>query len=154
MHRFNERRFLPYTPRQLFDLVADIARYPEFLPWCLGARIGARLNEGGAEVVVADLIVGTRFFRETFTSRVTLRPDAEPPAIEVAYVKGPMRHMENRWLFNPAEGGTTLEFDVAFEFRSALLEKMMGGFFDDASRRMVAAFEKRALRLYGPIARA
>jgi coenzyme Q-binding protein COQ10 len=154
MHRFNEKRLLPYTPQQLFALVADIARYPEFLPWCLGARIGSRSSEGGAEVVVADLIVGTRLFRETFTSRVTLRPDAAPPVIEVAYVKGPMRHMENRWVFGPAEGGTDLEFHVAFEFRSALLEKMMGAFFDDASRRMIAAFEKRALRLYGPGARA
>ncbi len=153
MHRFNEKRFLPFTAQQLFDLVADIAHYPEFLPWCVGARIGSRTTEGEAEVVIADLIVGTRFFRETFTSRVTLRRDAVPPAIDVAYVKGPMRHMENRWRFNPADGGTMLEFDVAFEFRSALLEKVMGGFFDDASRRMVAAFESRAARLYGPGAR-
>jgi coenzyme Q-binding protein COQ10 len=151
MHRFDDSRVLPYTPRQLFDLVADIARYPEFLPWCLGARIGAReAAPGGTEVVMADLIVGARIFRETFTSRVTLAPDAEPPRIDVDYVKGPMKKMENHWAFIAEGSATRLEFHVAFEFRSALLEKMMGAFFDDAQRRMIAAFEARALRLYGP----
>jgi coenzyme Q-binding protein COQ10 len=149
MHSFDDSRFLPYTPRQLFDLVADIGKYPEFLPWCLGARIGARTREGDQEIVMADLIVGTRIFRETFTSRVTLAPNAIPPAISVEYVRGPMQHMENRWRFVPEGEGTRLEFHVAFQFRSALLEKMMGAFFDDAQRRMIAAFEARAAVLYG-----
>jgi coenzyme Q-binding protein COQ10 len=149
MHRFDETRRLPYAPGQLFDLVADIAKYPEFLPWCLGARIGAREKAPDGEVVTADLIVGTRVFCETFTSRVTLRKDADPPAIDVDYVKGPMQHMENRWLFHAEGEGTRLEFHVAFAFRSAILEKLMGAFFDDASRRMVTAFETRARKLYG-----
>jgi coenzyme Q-binding protein COQ10 len=149
VHGFDDSRLLPYGPRQLFDLVADIAKYPEFLPWCLGARVGARTKQGANEIVMADLIVGTRIFRETFTSRVTLSPAADPPQISVEYVKGPMRRMENRWRFIPEGAGTRLEFHVAFEFRSALLEKMMGAFFDDAQRRMIAAFEARAAKLYG-----
>lgn len=151
MHSFDDSRVLPYSPRQLFELVADIAKYPEFLPWCLGARINSREPRGAEEIVLADLIVGTRIFRETFTSRVTLAPDADPPSISVEYVKGPMRHMENRWRFVPEGAGTRLEFHVAFEFRSALLEKMMGAFFDDAQRRMIAAFEARAAKLYGSV---
>lgn len=151
MHRFDDSRVLPYSPKQLFDLVADIAGYPEFLPWCLGARVGTLRRDGDREIVMADLVVGTRIFRETFTSRVTLSPEADPPSILVEYVKGPMRHMENRWLFRAEGAGTRLEFHVAFEFRSALLEKMMGAFFDDAQRRMIAAFETRAAALYGPV---
>lgn len=151
MHRFDETRVLPYKPAQLFDLVADIGKYPEFLPWCVGARVGAREpGPDGGEVLTADLIVGTRMFRETFTSRVTLKPDDAPPAIDVDYVKGPMRQMENHWLFHPEGEGTRLEFHVAFAFRAGLLEKLMGRFFDDASRRMIAAFETRAKKLYGP----
>lgn len=149
MHSFDDSRVLPYSPRQLFDLVADIAKYPEFLPWCLGARINSRETRGAEDIVMADLVVGTRIFRETFTSRVTLSPQGDPPAIAVEYVKGPMRHMENRWAFVAEGTGTRLVFHVAFEFRSALLEKMMGAFFDDASRKMVAAFETRAKALYG-----
>lgn len=145
MHRFDDSRLLPFAPKQLFDLVADIGKYPEFLPWCLGAWVGAR--EG--EVVTADLIVGTRIFRETFTSRVTLSENSDPMRIDVHYVKGPMRTMENHWTFHPEGEGTRLEFHVAFEFRSMLLERMMGAFFDDASRRMISAFEKRAAALYG-----
>ncbi len=145
MHRFDDTRVLPYAPKQLFDLVADVAKYPEFLPWCLGARVQPR--EG--DVVMADLVVGTRIFRETFTSKVTLSENADPPRIDVEYVKGPMRTMENHWMFVPEGQGTRLEFHVAFEFRSMLLEKMMGAFFDDASRRMISAFEKRAGKLYG-----
>lgn len=149
MHSFDDSRVLPYSPKQIFDLVADIAKYPEFLPWCLGARIGARTREGDREIVMADLIVGTRIFRETFTSRVTLAPEADPPSIAAEYVKGPMRHMESCWRFRAEGTGTRLEFHVGFEFKSALLEKMMGAFFDDAQRRMIAAFESRAAALYG-----
>jgi coenzyme Q-binding protein COQ10 len=149
MHRFDETRHLPYTPRQLFDLVADIEKYHEFLPWCLGARVGPREKTPDGEVLTADLIVGARIFRETFTSRVTLAGDENPPRIDVDYIKGPMQKMENHWLFHAEGAGTRLEFHVAFAFRSAFLEKIMGAFFDDASRRMVAAFEARAAQLYG-----
>jgi coenzyme Q-binding protein COQ10 len=149
MHRFDETRHLPYTPRQLFDLVADIGRYPEFLPWCLGARVGPREKTPDGEVLTADLIVGARIFRETFTSHVTLAGDEDPSRIDVDYIKGPMHNMENHWLFRAEGTGTRLEFHVTFSFRSAFLEKVMGAFFDDASRRMVAAFETRAAQLYG-----
>ena len=149
MHRFDEIRVLPYSPQQLYDLVADIGKYPEFLPWCRGARVGERSDN----VLTADLIVGNRFFQETFTSRVTFSEDAAPMRIDVEYIKGPMRQMENHWVFATAsegEGvGTRLEFHVAFEFSSLILEKMMGAFFDDASRRMISAFEARAEQLYG-----
>lgn len=149
MHRFDETRVLPYSPKQLYDLVADIGKYPDFLPWCRGARVGERLGD----VLTADLIVGNRFFRETFTSRVTFFEDSDPKRIDVEYIKGPMRHMENHWVFAKAsedEGaGTRLEFHVAFEFSSLILEKMMGTFFDEASRRMISAFETRAVQLHG-----
>lgn len=145
MHRFDDNRVLPYTPRQMFELVADIKRYPEFLPWCLGARVGARQGD----VVMADLVVGTRILRETFTSRVTLSEDTDPPRIDVEYVKGPMQTMENHWAFHAHPEGTRVEFSVAFAFHSRLLERVMGGLFDEASRKMIAAFEKRARRLYG-----
>lgn len=147
MHRHAETRILPYTPKQLFDLVADIGRYPEFLPWCLAARITGR--EG--DVVWADLVVGKGPFRESFTSKVTLTDGegAGPPKIDVEYVKGPMRRMVNHWAFRPADGGTELAFTVEFEFRSGLLDRVMGALFDDIVRRMVGAFERRARALYG-----
>ncbi len=145
MHRFDDTRVLPYGPRQVFDLVADVARYPEFLPWCLAARVGARQGD----VLTADLVVGTRILRETFTSRVTLGEGVEPLRIDVDYIKGPMRSMENHWLFHPHPEGTRVEFHVAFSFHSRLLEGMMGRLFDEASRKMIAAFEKRARALYG-----
>ncbi|MFT5539517.1 MAG: coenzyme Q-binding protein COQ10, partial [Alphaproteobacteria bacterium] len=110
MHRFDETRILPFSPKQLYDMVADIGKYPEFLPWCRGARVGVRSDN----VLTADLIVGNRFFRETFTSRVTFSEDTIPMRIDVEYIKGPMRQMENHWVFakaSEAEGeGTRLEF--------------------------------------------
>ena len=150
MHRHAETRFLPYTPKQLFDLVADVGCYAEFLPWCIAARVTR--HEGG--VVWADLIVGKGPFRETFTSKVTLDEGVEgsteaAPRIDVEYVKGPMREMVNHWVFRPAEGGTEIDFLVELEFKSRVLGGMMGAFFDDAVRRMIDAFEARARDLYG-----
>ncbi len=142
MPQHAERRFLPYTPEQLFDLVADIERYPEFLPWCVGARIVRREEDR----VLADVIVGFKALRETFTSKVTFD---RPSAIDVEYQKGPFRHLENRWEFEPAEGGCTIGFFIDFEFRSRLLKNIMGPLFGEAVRRMVGAFEQRAKSLYG-----
>jgi coenzyme Q-binding protein COQ10 len=138
-----EQRVLPYTPEQLFALVADIERYPEFLPWCVGARI----RERGANVVVADLIIGFRLIREHFTSRVTLDP---PRHIDVAYTEGPFRYLNNRWSFVPVGDGCRIDFFVDFEFKSRVLQKVIEVLFGEAVRRMVAAFEKRARDLYGP----
>jgi coenzyme Q-binding protein COQ10 len=156
MSAYTERRFLPYTPAQLFELVAAVDRYPEFLPWCLGARIRfAKTLQGSSSkaLMVADLVIGFRMFRERYTSRVTLQP---PQRIDVVYVEGPFQYLNNHWIFEPVSrsaerpvGGTMLTFHIEFEFRSTLLQALVGGLFNDAVRRMVAAFEGRAKRLYG-----
>ncbi|BBK42908.1 ubiquinone-binding protein [Allostella vacuolata] len=137
-----EQRLLPYTPEQLYDLVADIERYPEFLPWCVAARIRTR----EARLVVADLMIGFKMVRERFTSRVELTPKSR---IDVAYSDGPFKHLHNHWIFEPAEGGCRIDFYVEFEFRSRTLQKIIEVLFHEAVRRMVAAFEGRARALYG-----
>ena len=137
-----EQRVLPYTPEQLFALVADVERYPEFLPWCVGARI--RKRQPG--LVVADLIIGFKMFRERFTSQVRLDP---PRRIDVTYTEGPFRYLENHWIFDPAPGGCRVDFFVDFEFKSRLLQRVIELLFHEAVRRMVAAFEGRAEQLYG-----
>ena len=142
-----ERRRLPYSPEQLFDLVADVERYPEFLPWCVGARV----RERKPGLVVADLLIGYRMVRERFTSRVILD---RPGRIDVSYSDGPFRYLNNHWLFEPeADGGCTLDFYVDFEFRSRMLQKIIEVLFNEAVRRMVGAFETRARNLYGDAAR-
>lgn len=138
-----ERRVLPYTQEQLFDLVADIERYPEFLPWCRGARI----RERQPHLVVADLIIGFRMFRERFTSRVELSP---PHRIDATYTEGPFRYLNNYWIFEKVPEGCRLDFFVDFEFNSRLLQKVIEVLFGEAVRRMVGAFEGRARDLYGP----
>jgi len=137
-----EQRVLPYTPEQLFELVADVERYPEFLPWCLAARI----KEHRADLVVADMIIGFRMFRERFTSRVALDP---PRRIDVTYAEGPFRRLNNHWVFEQAPGGCRIDFYVDFEFKSRLMQKLIEVLFSEAVRRMVGAFEKRAGDLYG-----
>ena len=139
-----EKRVLPYTPEQMFELVARIERYPEFLPWCVAARV--RRREG--KNVWADLIIGFKMFRERFTSKVTL--DRAAHRIDVAYTEGPFRYLNNHWVFKPApDGGTFIDFYVDFEFRSMVLQKIIGALFGEAVRRMVGAFEHRAQQLYG-----
>jgi len=139
-----ERKFLPYQPEQLFDLVADVARYPEFLPWCIGARVRRRETN----FLVADLIIGFKMFRERFTSEVTLD---RPRRIDVKYTEGPLRHLENSWVFEPAPGGCIIDFHVDFAFKSIILEKLIGTVFGEAVRRMVAAFEARAHATLRPV---
>ena len=137
-----EKRILSCSPRQLFDLVADIERYPDFLPWCRAARITRR----DGDVLYADLVIGFRMFRERFTSKVSLSP---PDSIHVDYIKGPMRHLNNHWRFEPRDGGCVIDFHVDFELRSVLLDRAIGLLFHEAARRMVSAFETRAKALYG-----
>ncbi len=138
-----EQRLLPYTDQQLFDLVADVERYPEFLPWCLGARI----REKSPTIIVADLLIGFKMVRERFTSRVELE---RPRRIDVAYTDGPFRYLNNHWEFIPqAGGGCLIDFYVDFEFRSRMLQRIIGMLFNEAVRRMVGAFEGRARLLYG-----
>ena len=138
-----EKKLLPYTREQLFDLVADIERYPEFLPWCVGARI----RERSGNEIVGDLLIGYKMVRERFTSRVVL---SRPDRIDVGYSEGPFKYLDNHWIFLPQPDGETLiDFYVDFEFRSKMLQKIMEMFFTEAVKRMVASFEKRAHQLYG-----
>ena len=139
-----EKRILPYTPEQMFDLVAEVERYPDFLPWCMAARVRARKSQDN--VVVADLVIGYKIFRERFTSRVELE---RPRRINVFYSEGPFKYLNNHWIFEPGEGGCLIDFYVDFEFRSRFLQRAIGIVFNEAVRRMVDAFEKRARQLYG-----
>ncbi|MEJ1995381.1 MAG: type II toxin-antitoxin system RatA family toxin [Limibacillus sp.] len=142
-----EKRVLPYRPAQLYELVADVERYPEFLPWCLGSRIKRREER----LLVADLIIGFKMFRERFTSKVTLNPDDR--RIHVAYVDGPFKYLDNHWVFLEHDEGCLIDFYVDFEFRSRLLQRVIQPLFDEAVRRMVRAFESRADDLYEPVTR-
>jgi coenzyme Q-binding protein COQ10 len=142
MPRHAEQRLLPYTPEQMYGLVADIERYPDFLPWCVAARI----TERGPDFVNADLVIGFKMIRERFTSHVKLDP---PGRIDVEYAEGPFHHLNIRWLFERAPGGCRIDFFVDFEFKSRLLQKIIEVLFGEAVRRMVAAFENRARQLYG-----
>jgi coenzyme Q-binding protein COQ10 len=142
-----EQRLLPYTPEQLFDLVADVERYPEFLPWCLAARV----RERKGNVITADLLIGFKMVRERFTSRVVLD---RPHRIDVSYAEGPFRYLNNHWEFIPRPGGCLIDFCVDFEFRSRMLQRVITVLFNEAVKRMVGAFEARARQLYGPSRRA
>jgi len=140
-----EKRVLTYTTEQMFDLVSDIEKYPEFLPWCMGTRIRER-KDGGA-VLLADMVIGFKVFRERFTTRVELD---RPGRIDVSYSEGPFKYLTNHWIFEAqAGGGCEIDFYVDFEFRSRLLERVIGALFNEAVRRMVKCFEDRARALYG-----
>ncbi len=152
MPRHSEHRKLPYTARQIYDLVADVARYPEFLPWTAAARIRKVEplpgRSEGAEVMEADLVISFKVFRERFGSRVTLLPSEG--RIETDYLDGPFRYLHSTWdIRDRPEGGCEVRFHVDFEFRNALLQKIIGVVFDEAMRRVVGAFERRARALYG-----
>jgi len=143
----HETRVLPHTADQMYALVADVASYPKFLPWTAAARIRSRKTEGDKEIMLADLVVSFKVFRETFGSRVTLWPDARQ--IDTAYIDGPFRHMESTWKFKDVEGGVEVSFHVDFEFKNRLLQGAAGMFFNEAMQRIVRAFERRANELHG-----
>ena len=143
MPKHAERRFLPYSSGQMFDLVAEVERYPEFLPWCLGTRVTKR----EPDLVEADMLIGFKMFRERFGSRVLLHRDDY--RIDVNYTHGPFRYLVNRWHFEERNDGCEVDFFVDFEFRSRLLKRIMGALFSEAVNRMVRAFESRARQLYG-----
>ncbi len=143
MPSHQEKRILPYSAEQLFDLVMDIEKYPQFLPWCIGARVNSRSKNE----VNADVIVGYKMFRERFSSRVHL---IRPHAIEVEYLKGPMRHLQNKWVFtNLRAGQCEVDFYVDFSLESKIFEKLVDQFFHKALVKMINAFEARAVELYG-----
>ena len=139
-----EKRVLPYEPEQLYDLVADVARYPEFLPWCIAARV----REQSESDVIAEMVIGFKVFRERFTNYVHLDPAGR--RIDVAYKEGPFKYLNNHWIFTPHPRGCEIDFYVDFEFRSRLLQKAITLLFHEAVRRMISAFEVRARALYGP----
>jgi len=142
-----EKRRLPHTAQQMYELVADVARYPEFLPWCSAARIRDRRPFDEGEILDAELVISFRVFRERFGSRVTLRPSA--CRVDVEYLDGPFRYLNNHWQFTDLpEGGCEVDFFVDFEFRSRALQAVIGVVFNEAVRRMVRAFENRARALY------
>ncbi len=144
--RHAERRVVAHAPLQLFDLVADVRRYPEFLPWCQAARVRSR----SGQTEIAELAIGFGLFHERFVSRVELAPDrAEGPRIVTTGIEGPFRRLASRWTFHPHANGTEIEFELEFEFRSMLLQQTVRLLFAEAVRRMVAAFEARAAQLYG-----
>jgi coenzyme Q-binding protein COQ10 len=135
--------FLPYTPEQLFDLVADVEKYPEFLPWCVAARI---LSKSETEIV-ADLSVGYKVFRETFRSRVHLTPKTR---IDVEYITGPFHSLNNHWNFKEApDFGTNIDFFIDFEFRNRFFQSATQAIFEGVFNQMLHSFEKRAQQLYG-----
>lgn len=147
-----ETRTLPYTAQQMYDLVADIESYPEFLPWCAAARVRKRLPADDHEVIEADLVISFKVFRERFGSRVTLWP--EQRRIDTEYIDGPFRYMESSWRFADVDGGCEVQFDVDFEFRNRVLQGVIGVVFNDAMQRIVRAFERRAAELYSGRTRA
>jgi coenzyme Q-binding protein COQ10 len=143
MPRHSETKHLPYTPEQLFDLVADVARYDEFLPWVVAVRV----RSSSEQETVADLVVGFNAFKERFTSRVKKKRASR---ITVDYIEGPLKYLHNEWRFEPAaDGGTDVQFSVDFAFKSRIFEALAGQMFDRALRRMTGAFETRAAALYG-----
>lgn len=147
MPTHSETRFLPYTPDQMYALVADVPSYPAFLPWCAAARVRKRTPRGACEEMEADLVIRFKLFRERFGSRVLLWPDQH--RIDTEYLDGPFRHMTSCWVFSPADGGCEVSFFVDFEFRNAILQGIIGVVFNEAMQRIVRAFERRAAALYG-----
>jgi|TARA_B110000438_G_C15680054_1_gene591953 coenzyme Q-binding protein COQ10 len=137
-----EKRYLPHSSQEMFDLVYDVEKYSEFLPWCIGTRI----REQNDEQLVADMVIGYKLFREKFTSRVQ---KSAPNRIDVVYEDGPFKYLNNRWIFNNELDNTcSVDFFVDFEFRSKLLQKMIGVVFNEAVKIMVYSFEKRARVIY------
>ena len=147
MPKHSETRDLPYKAQQMFDLVADVGRYPEFLPWCEAARVRSRTPKGAAEEMLADLVIGFKVFRESFGSRVMLY--AQEMKIDTEYLDGPFKYLVSTWVFAEREGGCTVHFDVDFEFRNRILQGAAGLFFNEAMQRIVRAFEERAKALHG-----
>lgn len=149
MPTHGEKRVMPHEPDQMYALVADVGRYPEFLPWNSAARVRRVVDQpDGRKLMEADLVISFKVFRERFTSRVML--DEELRRIDTEYLDGPFKYLKSHWIFADHADGCEVEFFVDFEFKSAVLQKVIGLVFNEAMHRIVAAFEKRAAELYGP----
>ena len=142
MPHHHERKSLPFSAEQMYDLVVDVSRYSEFLPWVAAARIRSNTDEE----LLADLVVGFKALKETFSSRVLKTPKSK---VVVEYLDGPMRHLHNQWLFEETEGGCIVDFTVDFAFSNRIFEALAGQYFSTAIRKMTDAFVKRAEVLYG-----
>ncbi|AGB71117.1 MULTISPECIES: type II toxin-antitoxin system RatA family toxin [Rhizobium] len=147
MPQFETHRPVPHSPDQMFDLVADVERYPEFLPLCEALTIRSRKERDGKSLLVADMTVGYKAIRETFTTQVLLNKAER--AIDVKYIDGPFKYLDNRWRFTPSEnGGCSIDFFIDYEFKSRILGALMGSMFDRAFRMFTDAFETRANKIY------
>ena len=142
MPKHSETRHLPYTPEQMYDMVADVKSYPQFLPWVSAMRV----RSDSATETLADMIVGFKGLRETFTSRVK---KSYPDTIMVDYIDGPLKYLRNEWRFRREEGGCAVDFSVDFAFKNRMFEMLAGQVFGQALRKMIGAFETRAAELYG-----
>ena len=147
MPKHSETKFLPYTAQQMYDLVADVAEYPKFLPWTAAARVRSVTDRGDHQEMRAALVISFKVFRERFGSRFLLWP--KNMQIDTAYLDGPIRYLESQWKFRDVEGGCEVSFEVDFEFKSRLLQGAAGMFFNEAMQRVVRSFERRAAELYG-----
>lgn len=147
MPTHSETKELPYTAQQMYDLVADVGKYPEFLPWTAAARIRSDEQIGDHRVMDADLVISFKVFRERFGSRVTLWPNDKK--IDTEYLDGPFKYMKSNWSFTDVEGGCEVAFFVDFEFKNAMLQRIIGLVFNEAMQRIVRAFLERANTLYG-----
>ncbi|WP_438957329.1 type II toxin-antitoxin system RatA family toxin [Cognatiyoonia sp.] len=147
MPAHQETRVLPYSAQQMYDLVADVASYPEFLPWTAAARIRSVEDKGDYSEMLADLVVSFKVFRERFGSQVLLWP--EQKKIDTSYLDGPFKHLESTWQFMDVDGGCEVNFEVDFEFKNRILQGAAGMFFNEAMHRIVRAFEERAKELHG-----
>ena len=149
MPKFETKRRVSHAPAQMFALVADVEKYPLFLPLCEGLTVRSRKERDGRTVLVASMTVGYKAIRETFTTQVHLKPDEN--AIDVKYLDGPFKYLTNIWRFDDADvGATDIHFFIDYEFKSRVLGALMGAMFDRAFRMFVEAFEKRATEIYGP----
>jgi coenzyme Q-binding protein COQ10 len=147
MPKFATTRFVSHSPENMFALVADAEKYPEFLPLCEALVIKSRKERDGKTLLVADMTVGYKAIRETFASQVLMDPQAL--TIDVQYLNGPFKYLNNRWSFIPAAGGCNVGFSIDYEFKSRMLGMVMGSMFDVAFRKFSAAFEERADKIYG-----
>jgi len=143
----SETKSLPYSAQQMYDLVADVAKYPQFLPWCAAARVNKVTPSDEAVVIEADLVISFKVFREKFGSRVTLWSEARK--IDTEYLDGPFKYMKSTWAFRETVGGCEVDFFVDFQFKNAILQSVIGLVFNEAMVRIVRAFERRAADLYG-----
>ena len=146
MPSHNETRILPYSAQQMYDLVADVASYPEFLPWCAAARVKSVTVDGASRVMAADLVISFKVFRERFSSKVVLH--SENFFIDTEYLDGPFKYMKSTWKFEDVPDGCAVSFFVDFQFKNVILQGVIGLVFNDAMQRIVRAFETRANSLY------